>query len=110
MGFKPTAEDGGTFQLFSRANAASARNSAWTMHVEGKVRLSSGAEAASFRSSESSTLDQARGTCSELVDVAEHYNLMWRRGVEFGPSFRGVEKLWRGPASSLAQIQLSNRL
>ena len=43
--------------------------------------------------------------CREPVDLESHYQTMGKRGVEFGPLFRGIESLWRGTQSSLARIR-----
>ena len=106
LGFKPTSARAGSFELFSRAITTSASNSAWTLHASGAVRLALATETRAFRSDEIPNLDQAKASCGESVDVGDHYNLMWRRGVEFGASFRGVEKLWRGSQSCLANIRI----
>ena len=38
--------------------------------------------------------------CQEIVAGADLYEGLRERGLEYGPSFRGVERLWRRLAPS----------
>ena len=105
LGFRSASAGNGSFELFSRAKTAGSSSAAWTLHANGSTRLASVPELRGSSADEIPNLDRAKASCSESVDVGEHYNLMRGRGVEFGPSFCGVEKLWRGPQFCLAQIK-----
>jgi mycoketide-CoA synthase len=104
LGFKAGTPDSGSFQLFSRRVTEEKTNRPWTLHASGSVRRTSSREEFSDKQ-ESPTLDGAVKYCGERVDVEFHYQTMWKRGIEFGPLFRGVEALWRGAQSGLARIR-----
>ncbi len=104
LGFKAETPDGGSFQLFSRPVMEAKTNRPWTLHGSGSVRRTSSLQIASD-TLEPPTLDSAMTHCREPVDLELHYQKMWKRGVEFGPLFRGIEALWRGTQSSLARVR-----
>ncbi len=104
LGFKAGTPDGGSFQLFSRPATEAEKRHPWTLHASGSVRRISPLEESSD-ALKAPTLDSAMTHCRETVDVEFHYQMMWKRGIEFGPLFRGVEALWRGTRSGLARIR-----
>jgi acyl transferase domain-containing protein/NADPH:quinone reductase-like Zn-dependent oxidoreductase/NAD(P)-dependent dehydrogenase (short-subunit alcohol dehydrogenase family)/acyl carrier protein len=108
LGFKPTGPNGGTFQLFSRpANASQP----WTLHASGSVGMVSFADLCSPGSGEEgSTLSRAKAHCREPLDVELHYQTMRKRGIEFGPIFRGIEALWRGDGAGLARVHVPENM
>ncbi|WP_052376907.1 type I polyketide synthase [Chondromyces apiculatus] len=95
------AEGTASFRISSSIEGEA--SAAWTLHAEGQVDLTPAAHAPS---SPPETLDvlQARCTAPRLVDA--HYATLERRGLHFGPSFRGVEQLWRGEAEVLGCVRL----
>ncbi|HVV71826.1 MAG TPA: acyltransferase domain-containing protein, partial [Verrucomicrobiae bacterium] len=100
-GFKPGVAEAGSFELFSRAVSVNATDSAWIKHATGTVRRATDAEVVALGSGGVPGLDQARAECNLPLHVAEHYELMGRRGVDLGTMFRGVEKLWHGAHACL---------
>ena len=105
LGFKAGTPDRGSFQLFSRSVMEAKMNRPWTLHASGSVRRTPSLQESSDRS-ETPTLDSAMTHCRESVDLEFHYQTMRKRGIEFGPLFRGIEALWRGAQSSLARIRV----
>jgi acyl transferase domain-containing protein/NADPH:quinone reductase-like Zn-dependent oxidoreductase/acyl carrier protein/NADP-dependent 3-hydroxy acid dehydrogenase YdfG len=55
-----------------------------------------------------SALGAARARCTEPVDVEAFYAHLHERGLEYGPAFRGVGELWRGPGEALGRLRLSD--
>ena len=45
--------------------------------------------------------------CQETVAGADLYEGLLERGLEYGPSFRGVERLWRRDGEALGRLQLT---
>jgi acyl transferase domain-containing protein len=88
------------FQIFSLP-AQGQHGQAWQLHAAGKIRP----ERATGNEAELSLAD-AQGRCREEVAIDEHYRGFERRGIAFGPAFRGVARLWRGADEALGQIQL----
>ena len=107
LGFKPATQDSGAFHLFSRLVTEAEMGLPWTLHASGSVRRVSSMDEPFLEVVEAPTLDNARTHCSEPIDIESHYQTMWKRGIEFGPLFRGVEALWRGVRSGLARIRMT---
>ncbi len=74
---------------------------AWTLHVEGQV--SSGAS--SPETEAHFDLDSLRARLSP-VDKAAYYGAKAATGINLGPSFRTLGRVWSGPGEALAEISL----
>jgi myxalamid-type polyketide synthase MxaE and MxaD len=80
------------FSLFSRSGG-----SAWVRHATAKV----GPAAVGARVAEGLPVPAGRE-----VTVADHYAAMAEQGLDYGPKFRAIERLWRGDGEAWARIQL----
>jgi acyl transferase domain-containing protein/NAD(P)-dependent dehydrogenase (short-subunit alcohol dehydrogenase family)/acyl carrier protein len=107
-GFKSSGPDGGSFQLFSRLSKVI--GSPWTLHASGSLRIAPSSVFCSSESSEARSLDLARTHCGEPLDVESHYQAMQKRGIGFGPLYRGIEALWRGTRSGLARMRIPEQV
>ncbi|MCB9147713.1 MAG: type I polyketide synthase [Caldilineaceae bacterium] len=67
------------------------RPPAWTFHATCRVRLEKG------RADPAVKLSQLQAICSEEMSVDHFYQRGWEHGLEYGPSFRGIEALWKQP-------------
>ena len=85
-----------SFKILSQA--PDAEN--WTLHVTGTL----GADVAT--ATDVTALDQLRARCTEPIASADHYARLASRGLDFGPSLRGVQQLWRGAGDILGLIEL----
>src|SRR5690606_2984846 len=66
----------------------------WTAHVSATLRRSvAGPTMAS--------LADARAACTESLATADFYAGFEQRGLAFGPDFRSIRQLWRGPGTAL---------
>ena len=81
-------------QIFS----LSEEGESWTLHSAGKV-----VECPSTSARIDLAQLQKRLT---PANSAEHYQRCQAKGIEYGSSFRGIQKLWRGDGEALGQIQL----
>ncbi|HEX4382373.1 MAG TPA: SDR family NAD(P)-dependent oxidoreductase [Myxococcales bacterium] len=91
----------GEVTLYSQG-PASAAGEAWLVHA------TSAATAAS-PVAETQDLDALRSRCSEELDAPGIYEALFALGLEYGPGFRGLRKLWRGEGELLAEL-LPSRL
>jgi acyl transferase domain-containing protein len=55
-------------------------------------------------------LEIARNRCLEEVARSEHYRRLQESGLEYGPSFKGVECLWLGKDEALGKIRMPTPL
>jgi acyl transferase domain-containing protein/acyl carrier protein len=81
------------FQLLSH------QGSEWLLHATGTIRRHTAGS--SHRSPE-----ELRARCVESVDVAAHYEALRTQGLEYGPSFRGVQQIWRRDGEAVGRLQL----
>jgi acyl transferase domain-containing protein/NADPH:quinone reductase-like Zn-dependent oxidoreductase/acyl carrier protein len=73
----------------------------WTLHATAEVGAVSAASPAPL------DLAAIRGRCVEAVDVAAAYARFTALGLNYGPAFRGLRSLWRGPGEALAEVALA---
>ncbi|MCC6750544.1 MAG: type I polyketide synthase [Deltaproteobacteria bacterium] len=77
--------------------------------ASGRVRLAEGgakAEAASGRDS----LEELLARCARQVPVAEFYRALREAGIEYGPLFQPLSRLWLGEGEALAELALPRAL
>lgn len=85
-----------SYEIHSRATAA---DPDWLRHVIGYLRQFEG---------DHPTVDRAElENRMEEVPPEEYYAVFKMIGLDYGPSFRGIKRLWRGEAEALGQIQLA---
>ncbi len=84
------------FKILSQAPDAEK----WTLHVTGTI----GADVAT--ATDDTALDELRARCTEPIASADHYARLASRGLDFGPSLRVVQQLWRGAGDILGLIEL----
>ncbi|HEX7169450.1 MAG TPA: beta-ketoacyl synthase N-terminal-like domain-containing protein, partial [Rubrobacter sp.] len=98
-----------SFRFFSLEEGATQRDASWTQHAAGRVRhhypQANGHVDQALRHHESPEELMAR--CQETVASADLYEGLLERGLEYGPSFRGVERLWRRDGEALGQLRLT---
>jgi len=95
-----SAEAGARFKIFSAAAAADA----WQLHAEG--RLVAGAAAGA----DPPSLQEARARCTEQVEVESLHEGLRARGLDFGPRFRGIRRLWRADAEAVGEVAFPDGL
>ena len=108
--FLPTGDDVPMLQLvhhsremtFAIHSRMSEQSQAWTLHASGKMRIIAG-EIARQSSSRESILQR----CQEEVAGEDLYAALKETGLEFGPAFQGMERIWRGDGEALGLINLT---
>jgi acyl transferase domain-containing protein/surfactin synthase thioesterase subunit/acyl carrier protein len=54
----------------------------------------------------SAALGQVKLRCSELISAERYYQTLHVVGLQYGPSFRAIEALWRGSGEVLTRVRL----
>ena len=94
------ADQGYRFEICSRGEKPH-----WTVHFTGRFvveRAAAQPEAVDFA--------ELRAQCATELSVAEHYQSCRKRGVNYGPGFQGVKRLFRGEGVVLGEIELPESL
>jgi acyl transferase domain-containing protein/surfactin synthase thioesterase subunit/aryl carrier-like protein len=97
----PLNSDRASFRLVS---AASEESEVWHTHMTGTLRKSEAPSALTFSAS------QVRARCRQTLPVADLYDALAEFGLEYGPSFRGVQELYCGQHEALTKVRLPNGL
>src|SRR5262249_17944935 len=87
------------------ASSTGERGAEWSLHCAASLREASDEDARRDALTREGRLDAVRARCAEAVSPDDCYRRFRRAGLEFGPAFRGIEKLWRGEAESLGFIR-----
>ncbi|MGR3219881.1 MAG: SDR family NAD(P)-dependent oxidoreductase [Candidatus Anammoxibacter sp.] len=99
------AQSRATFKLFSRADDGN-DDSEWTLHISGRVSAD-----ANEHETGRVDLSEWQSTCSNEMNVEDCYKMYKLRGVDLGPSFRSIGKIWYGSAYQSPIMNLkSNRI
>src|SRR3954454_23808505 len=87
-----------SFDVHSHADGG---DQAWVRHVTGKLRRSDDGEVPREES-----LEPIRSRCGNEIAKADFYRYFHAMGMQYGPRFQGVERLWVGDGEALGQIDL----
>ncbi len=90
----PRADDGASFEIFGEDGEAP---HGWRLHASGHVRTG-------WVEPGGVDLDEARGRCMEEMAGREYYDQLRAVGIDFGPAFRGIERLWRRDGEAVGRI------
>ena len=91
----------GLFEMYVRSRNG---ESSWDRHAQGCVRKATQQTPAII------DISQIQDRCLDQVDRDDFYALLARRGLDYGSSFRGIAKLWRGEREALAEINVPSGL
>ncbi|MCB9450589.1 MAG: type I polyketide synthase [Anaerolineaceae bacterium] len=92
-------EPDGSFQILSLE-----ADDTWRVHASGSVR------AVTPLDEEFPSLDALRASLTAESSAEAHYQRAAERGMNFGPQFRGLERVWVGDGEALGLIQLPDSL
>ncbi len=100
-----TPQPDGALSLTISSAASDGNTSAgWTHHVTATARLADAQAPAAIG------LAEARSVCADEVDRTAFYQRLATHGLDFGPAFRSVARLWRGRGAALGEISLAESL
>jgi len=106
-------EDSGTasFQIFGLTADEEDEQVSWRLHATGKLCIGQRdrniivpAEMPQV------SLEEVQARCQEEISGREYYQILQEHGLQFGPGFQAIEKLWRREGEALGQIQLPEAL
>jgi acyl transferase domain-containing protein/2-polyprenyl-3-methyl-5-hydroxy-6-metoxy-1,4-benzoquinol methylase len=93
-----------SFQLASLVFDTSDSEPKWKTHAAGKIRVAEARDA--FSSPGMPSLEEAREQCRNEISVESYHQKFAAMGMEIGPSFKGLEKLWTGEHQVLGKIRM----
>lgn len=93
-----------SFQFFSLETTNGQQSESWTLHATGTVHLNETNLPVSVPDHKSPENIQSR--CPELISSEQLYQAMERCEIQYGPSFRGVERIWGHTGEAIGQIRL----
>jgi len=99
----PEGADSASFQIFSLQRSETKQDGSWKLHATGSVHLTTCA-------SVPVSIEHLQAGCRDEVPVAAFYQQLRETGLEYGPAFRGIERLWCGEEESLGSIRLPDAL
>ncbi len=97
-----------SFQVFSLPVVEENGKGVWTLHAAGKIELGKVNKPRSGQSHAS--LKELQSHCQEEVPVSEMYERLRDSGLQYGPAFQGMKRLWRGDGEALGQVELPHTL
>ncbi|MBL8163516.1 MAG: SDR family NAD(P)-dependent oxidoreductase, partial [Anaerolineae bacterium] len=84
----------GKFQVFSL------EGDSWRLHASGRLR------AETHSVPDRADLAALQAPLAQSISAEQHYASVAERGMRFGASFQGVQRIWLGTVSALGQITL----
>ncbi|MCC6456107.1 MAG: type I polyketide synthase [Caldilineaceae bacterium] len=105
---RPTHQQA-AFQIFSlQAGTTSWAGDPWRLHASGAIHISGDPALPSA----SMPLAELRSRCQTPVAVEHHYQRLAQRGLDYGPCFHAITKLWKDATGNdvLGQIDLPESL
>jgi len=92
-----------TFEFYSLENSETPDS--WTLHAAGAISVAQSTASPSPLSTE-----QIKHHCDFALSQAIHYRSLAQRGLQYGPCFQGVKRLWQGERIALADIALPEQV
>ncbi|MDY6949878.1 MAG: type I polyketide synthase [Thermodesulfobacteriota bacterium] len=98
---KPNETNRYSFQIFSLIPDEEGGNSAWMLHASGTVLAEKG-DAKKTRADISGLKERYR----QKLSVQEYYQGSQDTGIDYGPTFQGIEAIWKRDEQALGRIRL----
>ncbi|GLV53584.1 polyketide synthase [Dictyobacter sp. S3.2.2.5] len=93
-----------SFQLFSSQGEQLSAQNQWELHTQGRLLLRQETEQISLVSM---NLGHLQREASRIMEGAAHYQLMDSIGLQYGPAFRGIERIWQADGVALCQVEVA---
>ncbi len=91
-------ENKSSIQIFSQVE----NGELWRLHMSGEIL----AEKTAGISASAVSLEKAKICCQQEFPAATFYEHLRSLGYEYGPSFQGILKIWRGEKETLGLVRL----
>ncbi|MCH8149008.1 MAG: SDR family NAD(P)-dependent oxidoreductase, partial [Planctomycetes bacterium] len=95
-----------SFEILSLNEEHSGGMAGWTLHAAGRLRPS--AQQAGTDTQIDLKVLQSR--CTRLIDRDQYFQQLREKGLAYGPTFQGLERLWLGDREALARITIPDPL
>ena len=95
---------GQEMRVFSETRDAADKRS-WTLHASCRLQLQKPLTAE--EQDGSVRLAEACERCTTEIPVGDFYDRIAARGLEYGPAFRGIQRLWRREAEAVGELALT---
>jgi len=104
--FTPQESDIYSFKIYSLASSADENNGtpSWTPHASGKLLVKEKEPIVEV------DLAAMRAQCTQEIPVEELYKWYQEQGIDYGPSFLGLEQVWRHSQGTLGKVNLVKEL
>ncbi len=102
-------EGASTFRIYSTGGDEADRDSAWTLHAAGRIRFDEKAKAGSSNK-DPGILEGLRVARANELYGESFYTQMGKHGVDLGPAFRIVEKVWRDTGEVIGRLHLPDSI
>ncbi|MEM8530663.1 MAG: amino acid adenylation domain-containing protein [Chloroflexota bacterium] len=90
-----------SFRVASLSSAPQQSHEEWTVHATGNVLLGAG-----HTVMDGESLVEIKHQMQKTYTSDKHYTDMHQLGLNYGPSFQGIQQLWYGDASALGWVEL----
>ncbi len=94
-------------QIYSCPRDAEPANRSWTLHATAKICFAPSPVISPLVEQEAPANVQAR--CSEQISGQDYYLRLRESGVDYGPSFRSITRLWRCDREMLGEVQVPDQ-
>lgn len=91
-------EDRQTFEIHSRSDSSTSR---WRSHAKGSL-----ASRQDLRRPQAVSINELREACGVELPVEDVYRQLHGMGLQYGPEFQDLERLWRGEGEALGRVGL----
>ena len=97
-----------SFEIYSMPFGYSGSKQEWVRHAHGNLIRTQGAR--DEQPKKSVALDEIRRRLSDDISGRECYQQLGEMGLEYGPAFQRIERLWRGQTEALGAIAARKRV
>jgi acyl transferase domain-containing protein/SAM-dependent methyltransferase/acyl carrier protein len=88
--------DQSTFEITSRKEGG---EKSWTTHVRGTIRQRQDKPPIS-----KTAIDELKARCPREMGGADCYAMFKQIGLDYGPTFQGIERIWQGQSEALSRV------
>lgn len=96
--------DAAAVQIYSCPRDAEPANRSWTLHAMAKICFKPAPVISPLVEQEAPAQIQAR--CSEQISGQDYYLRLRESGVDYGPSFQSITRLWRCDREMLGEVKV----
>jgi myxalamid-type polyketide synthase MxaE and MxaD len=104
----PGVDGEASFYIYSRIGGTEQPHESWRLHATGKIRHDQDGNAPHVP--EQTRLDEVLARCSKEICGRDYYLKLHERGIQYGPSFQRIKRLWRCDGEALGELQISQEL